>query len=763
MPGTEQARSTISVHRATARWRRGLRRSVTAAITVLMLLAAPAVATGLPPQRLGQQPPDGPKPFRVVVLVDESGSLSPDDVRRETHAAQLIVAGALSPQSTVTVIGFGSADASGQPAIDPVCGTGRALSVERQSIVDCIGTRIQRRDPDRGDGTDHVSALREARNYLGTGDEPKIVFLLTDGRLDVRGSTNYRGTGEEQNAAARAQLPGVLAELRDAGAQVWPLGFGTELDETQLRDFARGGAQSTCRGDQGPRPTIVSSSAELLEATRLAYQSAGCLDGSQAEGGLVEPGATLDLTVDISPIATDGSIIVFKGASNVQATFTDPDGTSVPKNGELGESRFEISTDDTGVESLRIFAPKPGTWKITLAVPADGQRQEVAATAIFQAAVSAVLLVDPLRPRPGAPVEVTLRLFSRLGNIDDADLLTGLTFSAELSGEGFADLPIPLADDDRDGLYAGRVTVPPSASGTLTVTGSVGGRGVDGDTRTVTTSILPEQPAVEAQPQFLERASTVAPGAAVPAEVVVTNNGTGPTTLRLEVVDAAPGTLVYPDPRELVVDQTGQSRHPFTLNFSPDTVLGSNAATLRVVDAGGDVLDQLAIDQDVAPPPTVLERFLPLWIFLALAVLGVVGWLVARARRVDRRRRVDGLSIEQFTGGNSVRPLRARSGSKQFRFVLRGSGDDFFGPTVEHATATDRDVFVITRNSDGSVTATTPDADTVTLRPGESWQIGRHHDEPITVLIQDRRATGPARPDPGPQPAYPGAADDPLL
>jgi hypothetical protein len=140
-------------------------------------------------------------------------------------------------------------------------------------------------------------------------------------------------------------------------------------------------------------------------------------------------------------------------------------------------------------------------------------------------------------------------------------------------------------------------------------------------------------------------------------------------------------------------------------------------------------------------------------------VLGVLGWLAVRARRAHQRILVDGLSIEQFTGGVSVRPLRARGGSKQFRFVLRGSDDDFYGPTVAHATATDPDVFVITRDGNGSVTATAPGADAVTLHPGDSWPIGYHRDLPITVLIQDRRAAGPARAEPGPQPA----SADPFL
>ena len=70
-----------------------------AAFTLLIPLPAQA-------QRVTASSSAGP-PLDIVMLVDESGSLSAADVAREIQAAGTIAQTPLNPRSRVTIVGFG--------------------------------------------------------------------------------------------------------------------------------------------------------------------------------------------------------------------------------------------------------------------------------------------------------------------------------------------------------------------------------------------------------------------------------------------------------------------------------------------------------------------------------------------------------------------------------------------------------------------------------------------------------------------------------
>ena len=97
------------------RWRRLL------TMPVLVTLCGPFAVLGAPlPAGAREDPPTLP-PMQVVVLVDESGSLSDADVVREREAARTIAFSVLAPDSVLSVVGFGSSNGPGQSAVDVVC------------------------------------------------------------------------------------------------------------------------------------------------------------------------------------------------------------------------------------------------------------------------------------------------------------------------------------------------------------------------------------------------------------------------------------------------------------------------------------------------------------------------------------------------------------------------------------------------------------------------------------------------------------------
>jgi hypothetical protein len=135
---------------------------------------------------------------------------------------------------------------------------------------------------------------------------------------------------------------------------------------------------------------------------------------------------------------------------------------------------------------------------VQLSAPAGSRQQDVAATVIFEGAVRAVLSVSPPSPVAGQTVAVALQLRTRRGPITDPDQLHGLAFVAGLRGTGFAPLTTDLQDREGNGQHEGRLTVPATATGRLSFTGSVSGIGISGDQRTYDTLVATVPPPVQA-------------------------------------------------------------------------------------------------------------------------------------------------------------------------------------------------------------------------------------------------------------------------
>ena len=223
-----------------------------AAVGTVLVLTVPAVleVTVSPGIAFADAPTD-PRPVRAVVLVDESGSLRDADVAAERNAAALIAQSEFSPKSELAVVGFGSANRSGQRPVDIVCPLTQVDSqLNRDSLAKCV-QGLHRRTTDEGNDTDFANALIAGLAVLGDADtgQQKMIFLLTDGQLDVSNSPSWGSTPVARMAAAADQIHRDLATAAARQIQVWPLGFGdpAQINRTQLDQFAAGGSQAVCR------------------------------------------------------------------------------------------------------------------------------------------------------------------------------------------------------------------------------------------------------------------------------------------------------------------------------------------------------------------------------------------------------------------------------------------------------------------------------------------------------------------------------------
>ncbi|MFI1715842.1 VWA domain-containing protein [Streptomyces sp. NPDC053513] len=723
-------------------------------------LTAPPAAAAPGPARTAAGPAEGPDPLDFAVVVDQSASLAEKDLARETEAAALLSQGEISDRSRAAVIGFGSSEKPGQSPVNEVCPLTVADAAGRERLSACV-QQLGRRDAARmGPGTDFPAAIRQAVTRLTEGGAktpavPKVVFLLTDGKLDVADSPEYGTDRDTRQSNGARRLTEELARAKAAGVQIWPLGFGSEIDRSALTAMAEGGYRGACSAIPGsvPHMRVVGTSAEIDKALQETFAAARC--ARIAQGTVGKPPA--DLTVTIPPIATDGSLTVAKHDPKVRVTYYDPAGRKVPVRGEFDGSTFEVSGQDGPVEALRVKDPLPGRWRVHIEAPEGHRDREVAVRAIWQGRLRSDVTLDPASPRAGEKVTVQVRMQTRRGVvITDPRQLAGLTASAEVAGAGFEPFAFKLADDGRapdakagDVRFTGTFTLPAGATGDLELVTRMAAPGITSDRRPVHAQRGPDVPVLTAG-LVVDRV-TVNPGGTVRGTLDVTNNDSAPHTLRIALQDQTPGAELAVAPTSVTATAGKSTRFSFTVTLAAGTALGELGGRVAVVDAGegGTVLDTAFLDVLVVAPPTWWDRW---WKAVtggaaALLVLAVVAGIRIAAGR--RRRDLTGTTLELRDDGRSLHSLTIRRGQSEngtFAFTV----DEPYGeaPMLRgvHGTAAST-AHVLRRTTSGELLLRPGGGNQVPVRAGEPVGLGEHE---LVVrgarVPAPRRSRGPRRP-----------------
>ncbi|MFJ9415246.1 VWA domain-containing protein [Streptomyces sp. NPDC101227] len=616
---------------------------------VLVSLLAPA---GHDPVPVAESKPAFAS-VNYAVAVDESASLAPDDMKAEKAAAARIALGDVSSSSHVTVYGFAAAESGDQRAVDPVCPRTTLDAAGRESIGGCVG-KLRSRKKNEGTGTDFPSAIRQGVHELSTNTDPsvpRVLFLLTDGEMDVTGSPKY-GDAAHRKAEGERQLTQELKAAAAKGVQIWPLGFGPAPDKAQLDRMAAGGFQKGCVELPSARPKAgkVSGAKDVGPMLEKVFAAAHCLRYQQ--GTSKRPPATLE--IGISPLATVGSIVVDKSDPAVTVTYFDPSGHKVPTSGTYKKSRFELAGAGRAVEALKITDPVPGVWKVKAEAPEGHRSLPVGVSVLWQGELRGAITMDPPSPQAGQKTTVTMRLQTREGyEIEDPRDYAGLRVRSELTGDGFAPVALRLTDDGKgpdpkasDGSFTGSVTIPKSADGALKVSGTLTASGLSADTRSeegvTAPGVLPVTTALTLPP------ADVHPGATVTGTLAVHNTSDTPHTLKLSVADLRAG-LVSVSPADITVKPGESGTRNVTVEVGPAGVFGGRLAdgelrlggTVTVVDTTDHdrTLVRSPLSVRVTPEPGFWEKYW--WVFviaaavIALAAVAVLAWLRQRRTRRD--------------------------------------------------------------------------------------------------------------------------------
>lgn len=288
---------------------------------------------------------DGNKVLEMVILADESTSMSMSDINSEIDAiVELVSRRELSGDSVTTriaVAGFGS----GFNAVDEKCAMRQVETSNVNEFRDCVA-KIKRRSGS-GVATDFASAFEYAAKVFkatNSTNPSRAVILLTDGKYDPNGK---RGDGEPTSSEV-AKLNDATDALRGLRVQIWPIGFGKVIEE-ELQELARSGASSECDAAQQPYAIIGE-------------------EGLKSEYLLEILGATLCVTIE-PPKATPFDLEVHPFTNNVVVTIrgaiSDP-AVKIKGDGKtLCDDAWVRAEDDSLACEVSVGAEDVGVWTVT--------------------------------------------------------------------------------------------------------------------------------------------------------------------------------------------------------------------------------------------------------------------------------------------------------------------------------------------------------------------------------------------------------------
>jgi hypothetical protein len=696
---------------------------LTAVPTGMLVQATPAKAASTQASSAAAgTTPDNLALLDVVVLVDESGSETPQKVADERATVGTIVPSLLNRASRVTVIGFGGVNhvVPNQVATDVACVPTIASGAANLAYLSsCVG-KLHRRTEAEGDDTDYAAALGQAMSYLSptsTATPPspngaiKIVLMMTDGAVDVHRDTQQYGTNWQlgEQTAINAQL----AAARQDDVQVWPLGFGTEIGSglteaqalTTLNALARNGAAAVCdhkHTANQPHATWVNNPDDALIALDQLYADAACV-GTQTTQG---PASSGQLALTIPQIASAAAISVARGSAGVMVSFETP-------GGQTWTDASAISGQDSPVEVLHLYnvtQADVGTWKIRLSAPSSLANQLVRATVFWQGAVRAVITANPPSAKLGQDISIALDVLGPNGPITDSSTLSSLLVSVGATGNdlpGTVNVPV-AATAGEPGHYTGTFTAPDQTT-TVTFTGTAAGYGLYTTQVPATVGVGTQTQGFTATPGFSGQQSVQA-GGTVTGQVVFTNQTGSAKQVRLVLsVNGARAALTSPG-GPIAVPSGHPPTVPFTVSVDKDSSTGAALFQIEAVDATtGQVYNTAEQDFTVTKPPGFFARHM--WeiigliaLIIAAALAWFTSWRISRARR-DVRHLVAMLRRGGMPTGRDLEP--EAKWAEAFPFIIRDETSD--APRLDYPPrGQSGGLYQVRRAGRGLVRLTTP-------------------------------------------------------
>ena len=752
---------------------------MTRVLTVVVALVFPLLLVGVPAQAASASSDSsaGLEPAYIVVAVDESGSIEPPEMQQEMNAANSILLDEFNPQSKMEVIGFGGLDSgasSSNPEGNTICPmTSLSTTVQRQSVESCV-SGFHVRNMGQGENTDFITVVNQAVSDLQqapTGYQ-KLLFLLTDGWLDVWGSPDWIGANQQEvDAKALQYLEGQsVPKAAAAGVSIWGLGFGSDARLDTLDYLAQHSYPDSCAAG-GNKAQVIPDSTTLSQ-TLLAkfYSTARCSAFSGGQTTYLDGSESKTITLNVPAIATAGAIEVILGSTRDTLAFTAPDGNDAPASGSVDGTQVQLEGAGGLVQSLQLINPTPGPWTVQVTAPAGVAQQQIIAGVLWQGRVQSDIVLTNYQPEAGDQVTVTVQVSARPATTLTQQLLdqAGVQVVAGLSGAGFAPIrSVPLTPEaNTAGYYTGTLTIPKKATGNLAFTGYVTGNGVAADERQTFAQVVPL--AREVTATLTQQATSVQAGATLPVLLQLDNESGIAHDLTVTLAGTPSGVTVS-EPTVPLSSASG-TRAPvdIVLTIPESAPAGPIGGTISVTDSGTDAkYASIFLTARITLPPSLIERFR--WLFIAVAVVVVLivlgTWRLLAARRM--RDSIQDIAIVLYNEhGEETERLHAPSGHpNRFKFTLRRDTEEMGwagGGRLAHDPA---GTGWQARRRRGGLVVSTPEGTELPLLLGESVALG----DGLAIGYEDARPLRQQqireahRVSSGPQEAQPPEIDDPGL
>ena len=291
----------------------------------------------------------------VIVLVDESSSLSPLDVKAEQGALRSMIQIPILRNRNIRlgVLPFSSGEQS--PRLLDSCALTNMDSAGQKAFYENCPRLISRQLEDNSDDTDFAAAINAALTIFEestvNNNRIPVILLLTDGKYDPDGDLST--SPEEQNL-----LDGALAKAKELNASVWPIGFG-DADGLALIAMSLAGATL-------PENCPSHPSAAIAASTDLGLQMTNILSSVICVSPPTPPEATPAKHL-VHPMM-DTLAVSVKVASSDDPILTDPDGNVVcegtwDKLGEYSSCLISLDGDTAGEWSLIASDGSQVTWQ----------------------------------------------------------------------------------------------------------------------------------------------------------------------------------------------------------------------------------------------------------------------------------------------------------------------------------------------------------------------------------------------------------------
>ena len=291
---------------------------------------------------------DTKDPVDIVVLVDESASLSSAAVRSEKDALKEIIGSSEIEDRGIRVGVLPFSSGSSSPRRLDNCSL---TEIEhgpdsRSALMKCADEITRQRRRGSAD-TDFAAAITNALDTFDRSDASRIILLLTDGKYDPDGNESVSSIEQEALDAA-------LKRANDERVSMWALGFG-KADKAALTKYV----ESTAMGDPS---CAAKPEAKIAAQIELASEIRRIIDHATCTGritGSVNP----DFEFPVSPLLSRVTIEVSSASGNVQI------GDVSVKNANGDGVCASPETDRRGRWTCieQVSGQDGGTWKVSSA------------------------------------------------------------------------------------------------------------------------------------------------------------------------------------------------------------------------------------------------------------------------------------------------------------------------------------------------------------------------------------------------------------